>query len=694
MRVLDTGREATILARPRRFRPYARLSLAAWLLAAPVWIALRATANVPELEWTRFPYLDKRWVLALYWLSVGAALALPWLLWGLHRLLIAAPATVRALLAALRGLAAGSPAAEPAAPARRARYAFVRGAAGVLLATAMFGPPWRTDWVARPIGYHETVHWSSLQAIARGYEPYLGAASVNYGPGLQLLTYTHMVVADQFTVPGFRATFGLSLWIAAAIVLALAFALVRPPAALLCAALLPVVSPAAFWSWSGHGTLRGFWGWANALRGLGGLALGLAAVAVVGARPGRRADLGRGAVLGLLWGLLAYASQENLGAGGVTLAWLLALLYLTGTLGFDRLVGLGVGVGGGFALAWAPVVVYYGRLGRLGEFWSNYTLIPGRFVRGYANILPYAGVGGEDPWAIAFYATPWLAVLLALTVLVCVRPLRFVAPLDRDRLLVLAPAIALLATYPSALLRSDAAHFLATLSALPLLIAVGLFHLPRCFAAPAARWRARLAVLALAGLAFWPIWRATPDTLTAFVRGRVRALTASPAAPWEPEDEIARRLGRTLCRNPTYQPLLDLMRQIKDAVGEGRAFVLISERDPVVRSLTFRYAGIFYFLADLNPGPIWLERSDMVADSDQVRRFQRHFRRHVDQFDFIVSLVPDSDEIRAFRDANPGYTVTELADGKVRVWIYGRAAPHSSAAPPKSRSRTVRDRVR
>ncbi len=671
MRVLDSGGEATIPEPARRFWPYARLSLAAWLLAAPVWITLRAAAGPPDLGWTRLPYLDKRWVLALYWLSVGAALALPWLLWGLHRLVTAAPATARGLVAALRGLTAGAPAAERASRPPSVRAALLRAAAGLLLATAMFGPPWHTDRVERAIGLHETIHWSGLQAIARGYEPYLGPASVNYGPGLQLLTYACMRLDDQFTVPGFRATFGLCLWLAAGIALALGFALLRLPAALLSAALLPVLSPAALWTWGEDGALRGYWGWANTLRGIGGLVLGLSAVAVVGLAPGRRADLGRGLVLGLLWGLLGYAAQENLAAGGMTVVWLLVLLFFTGTLAFSRLVALAAGLAGGFAAAWTPVLAYYGRLGRLGELWHNYTLVPARFARGYANTA-YDGALGEDPFAVAFYVTPVLAVLLALAALVRVRPLRFVAPLDPDRLLVLAPAIAVLTTYPSALLRSDAPHFLATLAALPFLIAAGLFHLPRCLAAPAARWRARLAVVALAGLAFWPTWRRTPDDLASFVRGRVRALTAAPGPAWEPADEIARRFGPALSRNPRHQPHLELMRRIKDAVGEGRVFVLIGELFPRVKDQTLFYAGGVYFLADLNPGPIWLERSDMVADSDQIRRFQRHFRAHIDRFDFVVSLVPESAEIRAFQTANPGFTVTELAAGDVRVWIYGR----------------------
>jgi hypothetical protein len=667
----DPGPGAEDRGERRLFRPYALLALASWLLASPVWIALLVTAGPPDLGWSRYPYLDRRWLLALFWLSVGAALALPWLLYGLHRVAIAAPATARELVAALRGLAAGSPAADRGTSGSSLRSALLRGIAGLLLATAMFGPPWHTDRAPRTINRHETIHWSGLQAIARGHEPYLGAASVNYGPGLQLLTYSYMRLTDRFTVPGFRASFGFSLWVAAGMVLALAFALLRPLAALLSAALLPVLSPAAMWTWAADGALHGYWGWANPLRMIGAPVLALSTVAVVGLRPGRRADLGRGLALGLLWGLFSYLSQENLAAGGTTLALLFVPLFFTGTLSFDRLVALGAGLAGGFAAAWTPALAYYGRLGRLDELWHNYTLIPGRFVRGYAN-TPYDGALGEDPFAVAFYVMPFLTVLLAVAVLVRTRPLRFVAPLDRDRLLVLAPCIALLTSYPSALLRSDAPHFVATLLALPLAVAAALVHLPRCLATPASRWRARLAVMALAGLVFWPTWRLTPGGLASFVDGRVVSLTAAPGAEWAPGDEIARRFGHTFSREPRYRPHLELMRRIKGAVGEGRVFVQISERDTRLTDQVLYYSGGIYFLADLNPGPIWLERSDMVADSRQLQRFLEHFRKHVDRFDFVVSLVPTSAEIRAFQDANPGFTTTEVEVGGGRVWIYGR----------------------
>jgi hypothetical protein len=654
------------------------------LLAAPLWINLLIAGGPPDLTWTRSRYLDQRWLLALYWLSVGAVLALPWLFSMVHRVAIAAPATARGLVAALRGLTAGPVPGDPGVKVSSVRSSVLRTAAGLLLATVMFGPPWHTDRVGRAINLHETIHWSGLQAIERGYAPYLGPASVNYGPGLQLLTYAYMTTGDRFSVPGHRATFGLSLWIAGAMVLALAFALFRPAAALLVAALLPVLSPAAMWTWGADGTLRGLWGWANVLRMIAGPVLALVAIAVVGQRPGRRADLGRGLALGLLWGLFSYLAQENLVAGGATLVLLSILLLSTGTLPFDRLARLGAGAAGGFAAAWAPALVYYDRLGRLGELWYNYTLVPRLFFRGYAN-TPYAGVLGEDPWVVAFHVMPFLTVLLAVSVLVRTRPVRFAAPLDRDRLLVLAPCIALLTSYPSALMRSDAPHLLASLFALPLMMAAALFHLPRCLATPASRWRARLGVVALAGLVFWPIWLPAPERLVAFAAGRAHSLTAAPRTPWVPEDEIARRFGRALCGNAGHLPHLELMRRVKAVVGEGRVFVQVSERATRTIDQTLYYSGGLYFLADLNPGPIWLERSDLVANDDQIHRFRRHFRKHIDRFDFVVSLVPASGEILIFQEANPDFTTAEVAVGDVRVWIYGRGG--SGRAPAGGSSR-------
>ena len=79
----DAGRKA------RRPDPFARRSLLAasalWAAALPVavWLVRRA-ATPEEPAWTRQPYVDKRWILVLYWATVLAVLWLPpvigWLL--------------------------------------------------------------------------------------------------------------------------------------------------------------------------------------------------------------------------------------------------------------------------------------------------------------------------------------------------------------------------------------------------------------------------------------------------------------------------------------------------------------------------------------------------------------------------------------------------------------------------------------
>ena len=95
---------------------------------------------------------------------------------------------------------------------------------GVALATLAFGPPWTLDASREPVDMHEEVHLSGLQAIDRGYTPYLGAASVNYGPGLQLAGYGYMRARARFSVPGFREWFAFALWIATSIAFVVYFA--------------------------------------------------------------------------------------------------------------------------------------------------------------------------------------------------------------------------------------------------------------------------------------------------------------------------------------------------------------------------------------------------------------------------------------------------------------------------------------
>src|SRR5260370_30261217 len=81
--------------------------------------------------------------------------------------------------------------------------------AAVVLAWFFAGPPWHLDRHVRDFEYHEQVHLGPLQAIAKGYAPYLGPASTQYGPGSQLILYGVMRHSDRFDLVASREAWAL-----------------------------------------------------------------------------------------------------------------------------------------------------------------------------------------------------------------------------------------------------------------------------------------------------------------------------------------------------------------------------------------------------------------------------------------------------------------------------------------------------
>src|ERR1700722_3491734 len=245
------------------------LGLACWFPALLVAAYYRArSAFPPSVHWIAFGYLDKRWVAAGYLICA----LLPMLLLVAAARVLAVgrqhPASWRAWLVALGrpGIAEapaglnGDSATRPAeaAPAARIRSRqaaltsvlgsrYVRVAAGILTAVAIawyfYGPPWYLGKAAGQVGIgdQEDVFLSGLQAISKGATPYIGPASVQYGPGTQLLSYLYMRHIGTFSVVGFRESWALFEWAGASIffvVLFLALGYSRGLAATLMTALI------------------------------------------------------------------------------------------------------------------------------------------------------------------------------------------------------------------------------------------------------------------------------------------------------------------------------------------------------------------------------------------------------------------------------------------------------------------------
>src|SRR5262249_9594957 len=156
------------------------LQLGCVLLVIPLWQLIWRT-SYDEPQWWSYPFLNKRWLVALY----GDAIATCFFFPSLFRRLASTD------VAPQRWVTASG--VTPAPNLTRLR---VRAGAAVVVATSVAwlfaGPPWHMEFNHLPLHFHEQAHLGQLQALSKGYTPYVGPASTQYGPGSQILVYAFM----------------------------------------------------------------------------------------------------------------------------------------------------------------------------------------------------------------------------------------------------------------------------------------------------------------------------------------------------------------------------------------------------------------------------------------------------------------------------------------------------------------------
>ena len=112
----------------------------------------------------------------------------------------------------------------------------------IAIAWYLYGPPWYLGLpAAAESAFRRTRRSSGLQAISKGAIPYIGPASVQYGPGVQLLSDLYMRDLGTFSVIGFRESWATFQWAGATIlfvVFFLAFGFLRGLVASLLSALI------------------------------------------------------------------------------------------------------------------------------------------------------------------------------------------------------------------------------------------------------------------------------------------------------------------------------------------------------------------------------------------------------------------------------------------------------------------------
>jgi hypothetical protein len=648
------------------------LALTAWfpLLLVVVYFKARATLP-PTTQWLAFGYLDKRWVTSGYLLG---ALAPVLLLVAAARVLAAGrehPRTWRSWLSRMAPLRGG--AAQPAGAGAGAGA--VQATAGILTSIAIgwyfYGPPW---YLSRPgaagIGAQEGVFLSGFQAISKGAIPYTGPASVQYGPGAQLLSYLYMQHVGTFSVVGFRESWAAFQWAGATILFAvffLAFGYLRGLIATLLSALIyPALHAVGFLPGSSYG---GFFGWADPLRYVGAIALILLLPAVIrGGRRGRPCLPGA-AALGLLFGVTSYVAQENLAAGIVGAGVVCALLLLTGTSPGRPVARALLGALAGFLAVWVPALAYYAARGVLARFLHLYFLVPQAVAGGYSNTryggsqVTAAARAAQAQWETFFYALPFILAVLALAAVVEFRPFRVASQWSRERAALAAIVITTILLYQGALLRSDASHLLGTMLAVPGLAVMAATAAPRLLGAR------RPATLAVAGVAMFAAsflllpwatvkpasaasWAAAPYT--------DRQRLAAEPAPAAPPTIAGQRVGAGLataqqCCGAASVPMpgfIAFMNHLHAIIGSRATYVV---------SFPAGYPGIVWFVADLTPAPVPLDVHTMVLNEPQYLDYLAEFRRSVlPRTGALVTPSLGAAEAQEFRGYYPDTRVITL----------------------------------
>jgi hypothetical protein len=533
-------------------------------------------------------------------------------------------------------------------------------AAGLMTALGLawyfVGPPWYLSETSSPISHQEEVVLIGLQAVAKGHLPYVGVASVQYGPGTQVTAYWLMRHVTSFSVVGFREAWALLVWAGVSILFAvffLAFGYARGLAVSVLSALVyPALHEVAF---QPGGSFNGYFGWASPLRYVGLIALVLLLPAAVRRCPSWRGTA-TGAVIGAFWGLTSYLAQENLAGGAVGALAVGGLLLFSGSAPWRAVWTALVAVLAGFLVIWTPILVFYAVHGQFVEFLRQYFLFP-RAVASGANDTPWGGFQhAPSPYTHMFYILPFLLAGLALLTVVRVRPLRIATEWPRERVLLLVTVLATTLLYEGVLLRSDTSHLTGTLLMVPALVIMTATVLPRLIGVQ------RRVTVAFAGAA---LVAASFVLLPhgAFARTSVRSWAEAPyldrqrlaTAPFasNPATLADQRVGAgldhaSLCCQGSPVSMPDFIRLME------RIHMIIGNRTAYVANFHGEYPGLVYFGADLNPAPVSSDPYSSIETEPELKAFLADFRTRVlPQTQAVLTFSLKTPEARLFLHKYP-----------------------------------------
>lgn len=624
------------------------------LLVLPAGLAVWQTDWDTMTGWRIYPFFNKRWLAALYAVSLLTALVLP--IW-IDRL--------------LRKAHGESHPAEACAVARRRTpwWRLALECAALLLAVwYLAGPPWNIGTHHRGIDNHEQVHLGPLQAISKGFVPYVGPASTQYGPGFQAAVYAYMTLSGQFNLVGFREAFLAIHLLSFAIVAGLARAHAGARSAWLVLLLGIICSPLKLFLFMADGSPGESYGWGNAARYLGALMV-VPAVALLATRsvPRHRALT---VALGVVWGVLAWGAQESLASVVTGGGMLLVLLVGTCSATWRQAASTLAALAAGFAGVWVPVLGWYASQGLALAFVDNYFLVPRAVAAGFQNT--WWADGANDPLARAFHYTPAIIVVLGVLTLWDTRSWRVRRPLSPEQVRLLSFLCVLAACYQTALYRSDSLHVLNVLMALPFVLVLALRDLP---AWTAGTWlgragcRVAMATVALTVFPLTPQLTGLYDWVLYPPMYKHQAPVPAQAGVSAGEESIGfERATPGLVDEPSVagEGTGPMRKFLQDATELRR---LIGNRPTFVHSAAPYYTGLVYFMSDLTPAPYLYDVETMLINDRLQTHAWSHFQERIKEVECVIVSSTDAFEARMFLAANPTATVIPRTLGTASLLV-------------------------
>jgi hypothetical protein len=485
-----------------------------------------------------------------------------------------------------------------------------------------------------------------------------------------LIVYAVMHFTRHFDIVGFRDGWATLHLLGFLVVSTVAYWLLGLVPALFVVLIALLYSPLGFFYTQADGTFGGFYGWANALRYVAPLVVVPTLAALVRDVPRRLPLL----ALGVLWGICAWISQENLTGTAAAVCLFVTLLWLTDTVSMRCVARIFSHLTIGFLCSVVPIVAFYAWHGAAGEFVHNYFVIARAVMAGWSNAWWPSEGGG--PGLSSYYLTLPFLLVLALFGLWQFSPLKLSMALDWRRRRFLAFICVQLVCYQTALLRSDSSHLMNTLIALPFIVVLGFLDIPSWLEA----WHPVVvrAVFATAVLIVYPAFAShLPfDWIRVLIQPAAKLMREPvPEARAGYEGRVAYKRLPPLLRVPeignaaglSTQEFLEFVTEMHEAIGNRKTYIVDLGR-------VYLADGLLYFFADLIPAPGLPapglpDQGTMGMGDDIGRAVAERIRTQPDQFECVIGSSLDGPEARAFLDTHPRAQKLERQFGEATLHI-------------------------